>query len=198
MYFTCTRSNTTAHHFAKIFLENRFKNSVQGDNVFITVDCTNLTIKEKRPFNAVYFSHKSNGPAYKYEVAVSIKGGDIVWVSGPWPAAIKDKKIFKLHLAKHLGENERAEVDNGYRQTAKAAVPAAGETFLHKKGKAQAQSRQEIHNGLFKCFHSLQDRFRELDPEKHCLAFNAVAILTQLSKDHGEQLYDVSVVGKYH
>ena len=157
-----------------------------------------MEIHEKQPFNETYFSHKFKGPGYRYEVAVSIKGGDIVWVSGPWPASISDKEIFKQHLAKHLGENERAEMDNGYSNTEKAVVPAAGETFLHKKGKSQARGRQEIHNGRFKCFHSLQETFREPDPETHCLVFNAVAILTQLSKDHGEQLFEVNVAGKYH
>ena len=186
------------HTLVKIFLENRFKHREPGDTVFITVDCTDMEINEKQPFNQTYFSHKSNGPGYRYEVAVSIKGGDIVWVCGPWPAAIKDKELFEQYLAKHLGENKRAEMDNGYRKTEKAVVPASGETFLHKKGKSQARGRQENHNGQFKCFHSLQGRFRELDPEMHCLVFNAVAILTQLSKDHGEQLFEVSVVGKYH
>ena len=113
-------------------MNNRLKNDQEGDQTFITVDCTDCPIEEPHPFCHVYFSHKYRGPAYKYEVAVSIRGGDIVWVSGPWPGAISDKEIFSFHLAKYLGDDEKAEADNGYRNTDKAVTPEVAQTYQRK------------------------------------------------------------------
>ena len=181
----------------KIFLENRFKNAQEGDQTFITVDCTDCSIEEPHPFCHVYFSHKYRGPAYKYEVAVSICGGDIVWVSGPWPGAIPDKEIFSFHLAKYLGDDEKAEADNGYRNTDKAVTPEVAQTYQRKKQKSQARGRQENFNGRFKVFDCLKTRYRHHDPHKHYLMFNSIAILVQLSQDHGERMYEIEMDGNY-
>ena len=186
-----------SHDRSKINMENRFKFMKEGDDTLITVDCTDCDIEEIQPFKAVYWSHKSNHAAFKYEVAVSIRGGDIVWVSGPWPAAVSDKKIFALHLAEHLGDNEFAEVDNGYSKTDKAMIPGAGESFLHKKLKSQARGRQENFNGWLKVFCILKNKFRKSDPTKHYIAFNAVAILVQLGQENGERMYELQINGTY-
>ena len=185
------------HCFVKIKLENRFKYKQPEDQALITVDCTDCVIEEIFPFTGTYWSHKSNRPAFKYEIAVSIRGGDIVWVSGPWPAGITDSTVFKTHLSRHLGDDEKAECDNGYLGLEKAVKPATGRTFLHKKQKSQARGRQENFNGRFKFFNALQNRFRHGDPTKHCVMFNCIAILVQLSQDHGERIYEVQVDGNY-
>ena len=169
----------------------------EGDKALITVDCTDCDVEEIHPFSAVYWSHKSNHAAFKYEVAVSICGGDIVWVSGPWPAAMRDKLIFSMHLEKHLGKHEKSEMDNGYSKTDKAMIPGAAESFLHKKQKSQARGRQENFNGRLKVFCILKHKFRGSNPDKHYIAFNAVAILVQLGQENGERMYDVQINGTY-
>ena len=184
-------------HF-KINLDNRFKGMRAGDQAHITVDCTDCKIQEPSPFCEVYYSHKFGGPGFKYEVAVSIRGGDIVWVSGPWPAGVTDAVVFQTILSHHLGDNEKAECDNGYKNLEKAVTPGVGLTHLHKKQKSQACGRQENFNGRFKAFNSLAERFRKNDPHKHYLVFNSVAILVQLSQSHGEKMYEVEMNENYH
>ena len=179
-------------------MDNRFKDTRAGDQAFITVDCTDCQIQEPFPFCGVYWSHKFNKAAFKYEVAVSIRGGDIVWVSGPWPAGVSDAVVFQTVLSHHLGDDEKAECDNGYNNLEKAVTPGVGKTHFHKKQKSQARGRQENFNGRFKVFNSLDQRFRKNDPHKHHLVFNAIAILVQLSQDHGERMYAVEVDDNYH
>ena len=187
----------SSHCCFKIKLDNQFKNMRAGDQALITVDFTDCVIEEPFPFCGVYWSHKWGHPAFKYEVAVSICGGDIVWVSGPWPAAVSNKIIFENHLSLYLGDDEKAECDNGYRDLEKAVTPSAGKTHFHKKQKSQARGRQENFNGQFKVFDLLSTRFRKNDPHKHYLVFNSIAILVQLSQDHGEQMYQVEVNENY-
>ncbi|KAI2510184.1 hypothetical protein MHU86_4216 [Fragilaria crotonensis] len=64
------------------------------------------------PFDSQWFSHKFRGPGLRYEMAVCIQTGDIVWVNGPykcgkWP----DVKIFKSRLMHLLGDDEMVEAD---------------------------------------------------------------------------------------
>ena len=60
----------------------------------ITVDGTDFRIQEPIPFNPKWYSHKFKGPGLRYEVAICIKTGCIVWVIGPFPAGEwPDRKI---------------------------------------------------------------------------------------------------------
>ena len=49
---------------------------------------------EPHPFELGMFLEKHNGPGIKYEVAVCIKPGWIVWANGPFKAGVSEKKIF--------------------------------------------------------------------------------------------------------
>ena len=57
---------------------------------FVTVDDTDFPINEPSPFSSTYFSHKINGPALRYEVAVSVGPANIVWAHGPFKAGTPD------------------------------------------------------------------------------------------------------------
>ena len=79
----------------KIRLENRFRND-SGKTCKMTVDGVDCPIQEPIPFDPQWFSHKFRGPGLKYEIAVCIQTGDIVWANGPfkcgkWP----DVKILR-------------------------------------------------------------------------------------------------------
>ena len=63
----------------------------------------------------MWYSHKFNGPGLRYEVALAIRTGLIVWLNGPFPCGtFPDDKIFKGALVEMLDEKERVEADGGY------------------------------------------------------------------------------------
>ena len=73
----------------------------------ITVDGTNFQIQEPIPFNPKWYSRKFKGPGLRYEVAVCIKTGWIVWVNGQFPAGEwPDRKIAQAGINHHLDDNE--------------------------------------------------------------------------------------------
>ena len=105
--------------FIKISLENRFKLD-KGNDCILTVDGVHCLINEPRPFvtslSKVWYTKKHNTAGLAYEVAVSILGGDICWVNGPFPAgSYNDWKIFnEFGLKSNLEPGERVETDDGY------------------------------------------------------------------------------------
>ena len=64
----------------------------------MSVDGTDCAINESRPFLSKWYSHKLNGPAVRYEVAVSLKG-EIVAVNVPYEDGTNpDIKFFRNGL----------------------------------------------------------------------------------------------------
>ena len=163
----------------------------------MSVDCTDCPIEEPNPFSSVWCSFKFKGAAYRYEVAVSIKKGDIVWVSGPWPGAIQDREIFLTRLSKHLEEGEVVEADSGYTKLDKAVAPRVATSSHQRKQKSQVRGRHENFNGRFKKFNALFNKYRHETPTMHCKIFTCIVILTQISQDHGQRIYEVDHDGKY-
>ena len=51
----------------------------------ISVDGTDFSICEPNPLDAKWFSHKVKGPGLRYEVALCISTGYIVWMHGRFP-----------------------------------------------------------------------------------------------------------------
>jgi hypothetical protein len=79
----------------------------------VTVDGTYFIIYEPTNFSKKWFSHKFNGPGIRYEVAILIKGGQIVHIQGLYPAGKwPDIKIFRECLKYKLLEGEKAAADN--------------------------------------------------------------------------------------
>jgi hypothetical protein len=60
----------------------------------ITIDGTDFSIYEPAPFSTEWFSHKFKGPGVRYELAISIRGGNTVHIHGPFPAKCRDIEIF--------------------------------------------------------------------------------------------------------
>ena len=108
-----------------ILWENRFRNLPEDVWCTITIDGTDFQIGEPCPFNKRWKSPKAKGGAVKYEIAISIYIGDIVWIYGPRVGGKHDLTIFREKLRKMFLPGEMANVDAGY----------PGETdFLRKKG----------------------------------------------------------------
>jgi hypothetical protein len=62
------------------------------------VDGTDFKAQEPYPFNRKWMSHKYKGAALKYEVAISIFSGDIVWIYGPVHLSVKRTPEFQGHM----------------------------------------------------------------------------------------------------
>ena len=185
-----------------IRLENRFVNGPpQNDgperNCYLTVDCTDCPVFEPFPFDREMYSHKHNGPGLKYEVAVCIRTGHIVWINGPFVASVSDPVIFEIGLSNQIGANEVVEADGVYRGPEKAMMPTMGINSAARKQKSVARGRHEVVNGRLKQFSVLTTFFRHSKPnkdsmiEKHELCFTAIAVITQLKFENGGQTFNV-------
>ena len=73
---------------------------------YASIDATDCTILEPSQFDEIWLSQKTNVPALRYELSVSIDG-EIVWMSGPYACGNNsDVLIFRnRHLTK-LEDNE--------------------------------------------------------------------------------------------
>lgn len=147
----------------------------------MTVDGTDFRIYEPKPFNKRWYCSKFNGPGLRYELAVCIQTGDIVWINGPYPCgSYPDLKIFRLKLKNMLLPGEMVEADLGYRgERNTVRTPNDFVSMSDKKAKTRARSRHETINGRLKNWGCLKQRFRH-PLGKHKIVFSAVAVITQL------------------
>jgi hypothetical protein len=84
----------------------------------MTVDGTDFRVPQKRTATKgnTFASHKYAGKStLRYELGVSIMGGYLVWIQGPYPAGkYTDIKIFNKVLHHFLDPGEQVEADEGY------------------------------------------------------------------------------------
>ena len=162
-----------------------------------TVDGTDFQIMEPSPFSPQWYSHKFKGPGVRYEVALSINGGDIVHINGPFACGSNpDITIFRKRLINKLDHGEKVEADRGYRgEPDFIRVPADYQSTRHKEQKCRARARQETVNRRFKQFGALKQVFRHHvsfeDMSLHKTVFEAVVVLTQIDIDCGNKLFAV-------
>ena len=154
----------------------------------MTVDGTDFQIYEPTPFSKKWYSHKFAGAGLRYEVAVCIQTGDIVWFNGPFPCGSwPDLKIFRSGLKEKLLHGEMVEADRGYRgEPTKVRTPNDYVSQTDKKAKKRARARHETINRRLKQFGCLRQMFRH-GVEKHKAVFAAVAVCTQLCFENGER-----------
>ena len=146
----------------------------------MTVDGTDFQIQEPTPFSPMWYSHKFNGPALRYEVAVCIQTGWIVWTGGPFPAGdFPDLEIYRLDLKTRLCEHERVEADEGYSGDLSVRTPSDYDGKIEwRRMKGKARARHEAVNGKFKEFGILSSVFRG-NRHHHYYIFGAVACIVQ-------------------
>jgi DDE superfamily endonuclease len=161
----------------------------------VSVDGTHFHVKQPTDFSVAkrFFSYKFKKPALSYEVALCIQTGSIVWINGPFPGTYHDITIFRTSLLSHLDRGERVEADDGYIGEAPEHVkcPMSFANPLETtKMQQQVRSRQETVNARFKDWGCLQQKFRH-DLLKHSNCFRSVAVITQLSIEAGEKLFQV-------
>lgn len=183
-----------------ILWENRLVDD-QGYDCLVSVDCTDCKVERIAGAEKAFQSYKFRGPGLRYEIAICIMTGWIVWLMGPFPAGDwPDVEIFRFALKDMLGRNERVEADDGYvgEDPTTAKVPRRK---VHNQDpkilavRCRVRRRHETGNARFKQFKILADKFG-YDVEFHAPCFRAVVVLVQLSIENGERLF--SVADDYH
>lgn len=163
----------------------------------MSIDTTDVPIEEPKPFSKKWFSHKFKGAGLRYEIAVSLQKGHIVWVHGPFPCgSYPDISIFRQSLKHYLGKNERVEADDGYHGDDPIYIKTPrGLSSLSEGAKAKElrhriRSRHETVNKRIKDFSILSQVYRHKLID-HCHVFRAVVVLTQLAIENGEPLFEI-------
>ena len=127
-----------------------------------------------------------------------IKNGHIAWVNGPYACGMyNDMKIFfECGLREELEENERVEADDGYR----AYDPEFTKTRTGFSSKYREKPIKEMQNTIRARHETVNKRFKQFSilcqPFRHTLenhgsVFRAIAVLTQLAIESGENLFEV-------
>lgn len=173
--------------------ENRLEDDIDND-CLVSIDGTDFKIQEPQHWSPAWYSHKFKGPGVRYEVALAIRTGHMVWINGPFPCGdYSDTTIFRLGLAKYLDIGERVEADKGYRADDPSLAKTPDSLWsdpLLSDMQAGVRARHETVNKRLKQFNILKQEYRH-DLLDHGTVFRAVAVITQLSLQLGEPLYDV-------
>lgn len=178
-------------HDSVISFENRKKED-SGNDCLLSVDGTDVRIALHTCKK--FYSHKTKKSALRYEVGLCIKTGDICWINGGYPPGVwNDDMVFKDALVHELEKGERVEADGGYRGSAPTYAKCPGTVWTEaekKEMQQRARSRQETVNLRLKNWKILAVPYRH-DVYQHQNVFFAVAVLTQLAIENGEQLFEV-------
>lgn len=142
-----------------------------------------------------FSSHKFAGKcALRYEIGVDILAGNVVWIEGPYAAGkYTDLTIFRTSLIHWLDPYERVEADDGYIGEAPQRVKCPSSAANPTENLAmqnRVRSRHETLNGRLKNWEILKQPFRHniLD---HGDVFRSIVIITQLSIENGDPLFQV-------
>lgn len=174
--------------------EDRFKGDT-GNWTLVTVNNMDFRIQEPRPFSKKWYSHKFKTAGLRYEVAVCINTGHIVWINGPFPCGSwPDINIFRNNLMFKLGPAERVQADSGYRgEPLRISIPVDYTSDRHYDAKSKARARHETMNERLKNWGCLKQLYRH-DISHHDAVFRAVAVLTQLDIKYEHSLWDIDYV----
>jgi hypothetical protein len=81
----------------------------------LTVDGVHFkTYESRKNPTAKVYSHKSNGPAMSYEIAIAIHESRVLAINGPFDASTADITIFRDQLCDAMPEGKRGIGDSGY------------------------------------------------------------------------------------
>ena len=177
----------------KIIWENRYVDDI-GNDCLASVDGTDFALawgaSDKR-LSCYKFYGK---PGLRYEVALCLCTGDIVWTSGPHtPGTVNDLQIFRFGLKYQLGYGERIEADDGYigECSTYCKCPNGPDHLKDRELMNRLhRSRHETVNQRFKMFGCMKKYFRH-DVKKHGQCFECVVLLTQLSINEGPGLFHI-------
>jgi hypothetical protein len=131
--------------------------------------------------------------ALRYEIGVSVLGGDLVLIQGPYPAGLFTIiKIFNKVLRQFLETGKRVKANNSHVGAAnKIKCPNNPRNPVENKGmQSRVRSCQETINRCFKTWGILNKVYCH-DIRRHGVVFQAIAIITQLAIENGSPLFQV-------
>ena len=172
-----------------------------GNDCYVSIDCVDCPIEEPHPFDTVWskrwFSPKFKGPGLRYEIAISILEGDIVWVNGPFPPGLyNDVQIFEEQgLQSMLEKNERVECDGIYIGCDPVYCKSNYGITHAQAGKEirnRVRARHETGNRRLKIFNYIRDRRSRHGILKHGTMFKACARIVQISIEEGDKLFEIT------
>ena len=144
------------------------------------MDGTDFPINEPTPFDRKWCSPKFKHAGLRYEIAICIQTGWIVWVNGPYPAGQwPDLCVSRDGLNQALDDDEMFVADGGYKHKKGgwSLTPSGYRTRLQHM-QAVARARHECINRYFKVFGAFRIQWRH-HRSKHGIAFYAAANLVQ-------------------
>jgi DDE superfamily endonuclease len=144
-----------------IDLNDRFERCKARNYAFMTIDGTDMPIYETYPFDPALYSYKLNGPGLRYEIAVCIATGQIVWINGPYkPTQWVDITIFRHKLMWKLLEGEWVVGDGGYSDGNQFVVPKRTGPVWLQEMTAMATVRHETINSRMKVWTILRNSYK--------------------------------------
>ncbi len=159
-----------------------------------TIDGTHCRIREQRSDpNSNWYSHKYNGPALNYELAIDLNESKLIWINGPYRAGVPDITVFRKPDGFKEKIPGRTQVigDRGYRgEPTKISTPNPHDSEVAGGYKRRARARHESFNQRIKIFKILDSKFRH-DIEKHKVAFEAVCVIVQYDMKNGHPLFEI-------
>ena len=127
----------------------------------MTVDGVHFRTYEsrKKPTAKVY-SHKSNGPAMTYEIAIAIHESRVLAINGPFDASKPDITIFREELSDAMPEGKRGIGDSGYQgEPTKLTIHRTAHSKEMTNFINRSQARHENFNARIKNFNILSNCF---------------------------------------
>ncbi|KAL7564463.1 hypothetical protein ACA910_001557 [Epithemia clementina (nom. ined.)] len=125
----------------------------------VSIDGVNMKTWEQKhptlPVNKKNYSQKYNHGAVKYEIAINVWTGKIVWNHGPYRGGAHDITIFKHGLKDKLADGKMAIADRGYATSdpvlmRKLATPNPADSNELQRFKSRVPARHETLNERIK------------------------------------------------
>ena len=138
-----------------------------------------------------YYSHKINDAGVRYDVALNIATGDIVYWGGGYPAGkYNDLQQAQMGILPLLPAGEKILADKGYNDKKYFIYPIdlRGDNSLIKK----ITGRHENVNARLKCWGFLRQRFRH-GIAMHNRLFSAAIEIDQFKLKHGNRMQQINL-----
>lgn len=133
----------------QIDFEQRTLGAPNKTHIFVTLKSMDCPIQ--RPMDSGrqrYFSSRINGPAMRYEIGLSLRTGQIVWVNGGYPCGeVDDLTLAKKAYVQAVQEGEKTMAGNAYTDSPYFIVPKS-----HPRLAEQFQMAEELHNTVQNAF----------------------------------------------
>ncbi len=161
----------------------------------MSIDGMDFHILQKGP---AFASHKYAGKsALRYELGIDILAGNLVWVSGPYPAGKWNDVIFLNNFAHCLEPGKRVKADNSYIGHAdKIKCPNNNCNLVENLAiQTCVRSQHVTFNAHLKFWGNLGQTYHH-NILKHGSVFYACVILSQLAITNDKPLFDVEYSNK--